>query len=151
MKISFFVIGDPKPQARPRVSRRGKFTSVHSPLTQWRCDVLKEANSIAQSKEILTCPLFIDITYYFRRPQGHYGTGKNAEKLKDSAPQFHTKKPDIDNLNKAILDAIGDSGLIKNDSQIYHLQSLKTYGKDGKHGAAITIWPIIEYWDMKGE
>jgi len=54
----------------------------------------------------MTCPLRVDLHLYYPRPKGHYGTGRNAGQLKDSAPTWHTKKPDRDNADKLVLDAL---------------------------------------------
>ena len=44
--------------------------------------------------------------FVFPRPLGHFGTGKNSDKLKASAPTHHTKTPDADKLTRGIGDAI---------------------------------------------
>lgn len=139
-KITFFVPGEPKPQGRPRAFKNGGFAKVYSPLTEWRCTVLKYASDQLEKCEQLTGPLSVSIRYFFARPRSHFGTGKNSGILKSSAPDSHISRPDLDNLNKAILDAIGDSGLIQNDSQIDVLESQKKYC-DGlmKPGAFIEI------------
>jgi crossover junction endodeoxyribonuclease RusA len=56
--------------------------------------------------------------FRFTRPKGHYGTGKNANRLKVSAPDFHLVKPDADKLQRAIGDSIEQSGLVRGDQQI---------------------------------
>ena len=62
------------------------------------------------------------------RPRGHYGTGKNAGRLKDSAPRWHTKRPDLDNLIKFVLDSLGGRGIYwKDDSQVYSIVAQKLY------------------------
>ena len=64
------------------------------------------------------------------RPKNHYGTGKNSDKLKKSAPQiYHSKKPDIDNLTKIYLDAMEKAEYFYNDSQVVMLQVEKIYGE----------------------
>jgi len=46
------------------------------------------------------------MVFYFPRPKGHYGTGKNANTLKDWAPEYHTTTPDIDKLERCVYDAM---------------------------------------------
>ena len=139
MITQFTVLGLPKPQARPRAVSRGKFVKVYSPGTEW-----KEAVKYAASKEtpIASEALQISLEFYFDRPKSHYGTGKNADKLKSSAPKFHTKKPDVDNLAKAVLDACQDAGLFKDDSAVVGLTVEKFYIDPGdlvKQGCEIRI------------
>ena len=38
------------------------------------------------------------MNFRFVRPKSHYGTGRNAKKLKPSAPPHHTQKPDATKL-----------------------------------------------------
>ena len=120
----FRVLGLPKPQARPRAVSRGKFVKVYSPSTEW-----KEAVKYAATKQetITAEAIEVSLEFYFDRPKSHYGTGKNADKLKASAPRFHTKKPDVDNLAKAVLDACQDAGLFKDDSAVITLEVSKFY------------------------
>ena len=136
----FFVMGLPKPQSRPRAFVRGKHAAVYSPVTEWRNDVKYAA---AQQVPFKDNALRISIEYLFSRPKSHYGTGKNSEVLKASAPKFMTKRPDLDNLNKAILDALQDSGLIGDDSSVIELASYKLYiNKSETQGAEIQVYSI---------
>ena len=51
-----------------------------------------------------------------------------------------TKRPDLDNLNKAVIDAMQDAGIFEDDSQITKLHSMKSYcTPDQKEGAFIQI------------
>lgn len=118
------IIGQPAPQQRPRKSFLG---GVFSPTTEWKERVVAAAYKFQQEGTYYEEAVQVNINYYFNRPKSHYGTGKNAGKLKESAPKYHTKRPDLDNLDKAILDAIGDAKLWKDDSIVYKLISEKNY------------------------
>jgi hypothetical protein len=61
----------------------------------------------------------------------HYGTGGNANRLKETAPEWHDKRPDADKLARAVLDAITESGTIRDDAQVVSLQVRKRYGQPG--------------------
>lgn len=71
--------------------------------------------------------LHVTITFGFPRPKSHFRTrnGRTAG-LKDSAPYWHTKKPDIDNLAKAVLDAMQPDVML-DDSSICSLYVDKEY------------------------
>jgi len=60
-------------------------------------------------------PLYLRLRAYLPRPKNHYGTGRNARKLKKSAPIRPTTKPDLDNLIKHFKDC--GSGVIWHDDR----------------------------------
>ena len=141
--ITFKVLGTPRPQGRPKAFSRGKFTSVYSPVTAWRNDVKFAAHKLFADQGAIIGAMIVEIEYYFKRPDSHYGTGRNSDIVKKSSPQRMVKRPDLDNLNKAVCDAMQDSGLLKDDSAIVRLISTKHYvGKDCIEGARIKINPI---------
>ena len=123
-RLEFTIIGEPKPQGRPRKSFMG---GIFSPTTEHKERVVSAAHKLKLEGNYFDCAVEVEIAYYFKRPKSHYGTGRNADKLKASAPDYHTKRPDLDNLNKAILDAIGDANLWKDDSLVCELVSSKHY------------------------
>lgn len=54
-------------------------------------------------------PIQLDAQFRFPRPAAHYGTGRNATKLKPGAPRWHTSgnnRGDLDNLLKLLMDAV---------------------------------------------
>lgn len=103
------VLGNPKAQGRPRARNAGKFVQLYDDPKSRKAK--QSLLAIIQSKapdKLLDCPLQVDLGFYLPRPKGHYGTGRNSGRLKDSAPTLHTKKPDIDNLRKLVMDAMTD-------------------------------------------
>jgi Holliday junction resolvase RusA-like endonuclease len=88
-------------------------------------------------------PVSVDITFLFERPKSHYGSRNKKPYLKDSAPEYHTQKPDIDNLEKAVFDAISDAGMWKDDCQVVISTSAKRWTRR-KGGAFITICSPIK-------
>jgi Holliday junction resolvase RusA-like endonuclease len=112
--LSFFVQGDPKGQPRARACIRGKRAGVYDPGTAdaWKMAVAEVWRNVAQ-REAGSVPFVpfesavrLVLNFNFRRPASHYGTGKNAKMLKESAPTMHTAKPDLDNLAKAVMDVL---------------------------------------------
>ena len=55
-----------------------------------------------------------------KRPKNHYRTGKYADQIKEKwITLSHTKKPDIDNLVKFVMDSLsGINGFFLDDNQI---------------------------------
>ena len=105
------ILGDPKAQGRHRTYTKGKGGRLLPYPIQVDPSAKDKSNlrAIVQDQapeKLLDCPLRVDLYFYMPRPKGHYGTGKNAEKLKSSSPINHTKRPDIDNLRKLVMDAL---------------------------------------------
>lgn len=71
-------------------------------------------------------PVRVDRFYYFLYLDGHYGTGRNAGKVKYSAPIWKQTREDIDNCDKLLFDVL--SGLFfKDDGQICAGVQIKQY------------------------
>ena len=51
-------------------------------------------------------PLMLQVVFYRARPRSHYGSGRNAERLKPSAPAFPTMRPDLLKTARALEDAL---------------------------------------------
>ena len=81
----------------------------------------------------------VTLNFFFARPKSHFGTGKNCKALKTTSPVQHTQKPDLDNLAKAVLDAITDLQIWKDDSQVWNCTVQKEY-TDGPEYVEIKIW-----------
>jgi Holliday junction resolvase RusA-like endonuclease len=126
-KIKFTVYGDPSAQKRHRsTSRNGKLRQ-YDPSSDKKGDFLLMCLKNKPNEPIKDKPIRLVIEFVFKRPKSHYGTGKNSLKLKDSAPDKHINKPDIDNLLKFVMDAL--NGIYwHDDSQIWNVDVSKFYG-----------------------
>ena len=83
-------------------------------------------------KSLILGPVRVALTIVIKRPKSHYGTGKNAAKLKDSAPVFCTSKPDADKVLRSCLDC-GTGIWWRDDSQVCVIGTLtKRYASDGE-------------------
>jgi Holliday junction resolvase RusA-like endonuclease len=63
-------------------------------------------------------PVAVKCEFTFARPKNHYGTGKNAEVLKDWAPHWMIGAPDTDKLLRLVGDALTIAGVLGDDCQI---------------------------------
>jgi len=81
-------------------------------------------------------PVECRFEFVVTRPQYHFGTGKNAEQLKDAAPHFPTAKPDTLKLSRGTEDALTGICWI-DDSQVVNQTATKRYGT--LPGVQITI------------
>ena len=143
--LTIFVPGLPVAQPRPRaVSFRGH-ARMYSPGTsnEWKACVI---HALQGSAGLFPAglPLRCDLTFYLPRPKGHFGSGKNSHILKPSAPKRPTGKPDRDNLDKAVCDAITAAGVWRDDSQVTDGRIRKRYCLDGQSGCEITITEDVE-------
>ena len=112
LRLQFEVMGTPIPQGSKRAWLNSKTHQVimtedagvrHS---TWRNEVTGQArqamSNIGRFGEPFREPISCSLTFQFHRPLGHYGTGKNAEKVKPSALPSPTKPPDLDKLTRTI-------------------------------------------------
>jgi len=146
-EISFRVLGNPKAQKRHRTYTKGKggkplpFARQVDPSGTDKSDFLAQVYQFAPEKP-MEGPLTLKVWFFFARPASHYGTGKNAGKLKANAPKLHTKKPDTDNLVKLVKDAL--TGVFyRDDSQIFGLMAFKGYA-EGVPRTDVTLSVVSE-------
>jgi len=128
---TFHLPARPIGKARPAFSTKerkdgSKFTSArNTQITEEGKFLLFCLNKWGKKKPILKA-MNADFIFVFERPKCHWGTGRNAEKLKPSSPEYHIIKPDIDNIMKIILDSL--NGIIfKDDSQVVSGKYEKRY------------------------
>ena len=140
IKISFFVPGTPRPGGS-KISMRHKHTGkiitkeAGKYTAAWRDRVVAFACH-AYKGDPLTGPLELSIVFRMPRPKDHYGTGRNAKRLKPSAPKHHIVKPARTQLLRSTEDAL--KGVIwKDDNQIVNGTIAKTYADDQVPGGMI--------------
>ena len=137
MKIDFFVAGIPKAQPRVKAFVRGGHAGVYTPdsAESWKQAVRKEA--VANAPEsLLAHPVRVELDFFLPRPKAHY---KRDGSLKADRAIWHTSKPDLDNLIKAVTDAITDTERIwLDDSQICTVSATKTYALNAS-GCSVRI------------
>jgi len=147
MIIELFIEGEPVAQPRPRAVSMGGKARMYNPKTAkaWKKLIGIRVSSFLLSKGI-TSPMMgavaVRSVFYLQRPKSHYGTGRNASRLKDSAPAFCTKKPDLDNLQKAVFDALTDIQAWHDDSQVIDECTVKKWADGRGPGLFLTIEPI---------
>lgn len=126
--ITFFVDGIPKGQPRPKAFFRGGKAAVYDPGTAegWKGCVALAAQS-KRPQQPLQGPLGLSLRFQFPRPKHHFRTGKKSDQLRDIVPYFHTGKPDVDNLAKAVMDAMTQLGFWGDDSQVSEITITKRF------------------------
>jgi crossover junction endodeoxyribonuclease RusA len=151
-RITFFVPGQPVPQGSKsgfvnKNTGRVQIVDKDVRLPQWRMKVTAHAMDAVQHHSIaldypLEGPVGAQITFRMPRPKGHYGTGRNAGVLKDSAPRYPASMPDLDKLLRAIFDALTDAHVWRDDGQVVFATTSKQYAEEGRIGVEITVGPM---------
>ncbi len=121
------VTGVPVPQGSKRVVH-GRLIDVNQRnLRDWRALVGGSVEKLGY----FDGPVKVELNFYLPRPAGHYGTGRNFNTLKPSAPGRPAVKPDVDKLVRACLDAM--TGLVfRDDSQVVTIVARKLYASDSR-------------------
>ena len=132
---TFRVDGIPKAQPRARATRRGAHAGVYDPGTAdgWKA-LVAHASTQHRPAQPLRGPLSVSIDLFFPRPK------KLMRRRDPDGPVRHTAKPDRDNVEKAILDAMTNAGWWCDDAQVCAGEVRKFYAaKDGRPGAEIRV------------
>lgn len=75
----------------------------------------------------LTGPLDVEVIFVLPRLKSHYGTGRNADLLKDTAPLYPAVRPDTTKLWRGVEDAL--TGIVwVDDGQVVNQSVQKRYG-----------------------
>lgn len=157
--LTVTVHGLPRAKPDPRCFGRGGHHRLSIPESSpgyrpWRDRCVEAGRALAaQTTFPKGTPVGLMVTVTVPRPPSHFGTGRNHARLKKSAPLWPLSRTvgDIDKIQRLILDALTDSGVWGDDSQVMHIEAAKTY--PGSHdepdaleqpGAVIRIWNLNE-------
>lgn len=118
--LYFRVPGRPRPQKRDRFGR-GKFGekphSYDAPENKVAKEHIawfaKDAASRFPPGTFHDCPLLLEVWCYFKMPKSW-----SKAKRRRLGVQYHTQKPDGDNLKKMVCDALTYAGVIGDDKWI---------------------------------
>ena len=127
MRVEFTIPVTPKPKGRPRFSMRGGFARAYTPAATEHAehDVAVLAAQHAPPMPH-TGPVVIDLEFVLPVPSS-WSKRKQAAALAGHVRPI--SKPDRDNLEKLVLDALTRSGRWwRDDSQIVDGRSRKIYG-----------------------
>lgn len=120
--MRFFVPGDPIGKQRPRVVNGHAYTPEKTKDYEKR---IKLAFYAAGGKT-LTGPVTVSVAAWYRVPKSVSKAKQTAMLAGDLKP---LKRPDIDNVVKAILDGVNGIAF-KDDSQVVKLTAYKAYAEN---------------------
>lgn len=120
MVFQFTIDGQPVAKGRPRMSKCGKIYAAPK-SKKWEdaaaMVISKRWRSPANSR-----PVRLSIVALFERPKGMAGSERKP----------HVKRPDLDNISKALMDAINKAGVWIDDRQVYALEAQAWYCAPGE-------------------
>jgi Holliday junction resolvase RusA-like endonuclease len=130
ISIMFTIYGHPVAKGRPRFSTRGKFPVAYTPekTKTYESEVGMMAKAAMGASKVLDGALEAFIYVTFPVPTS-YSKKRTEACLNDT--EKHTKRPDLDNVIKAVIDGM-DKIVFNNDSQITSIHSTKVYGEVAK-------------------
>ena len=133
MIFNFEIPGDPKGKGRPRFTRNGRtFTpaeTVRYESLVRTCFAQKYCGTDTIPQKV---PTEVSITAFYSIPK----VSKQKQALMENNTELPTKKPDIDNLAKIILDALNGIAY-HDDAQIVRLTVQKSYSREPR--VSVTI------------
>lgn len=142
--LEFTVHGRPQPAGskkgfvNPRTSRVVIVDDAKN-SRPWKQQVAGAALDAMGDTPMLNGPVELAVTFFLARPKGHYGTGRNADALKPSAPEHPTVKPDTTKLLRAVEDAM--TGIVwRDDAQVVTQRAYKVYGATDH--CTIRVWDL---------
>lgn len=108
--------------------------------TSWRGAVATAAAEAMAGRPLLRGPLSLGLCFQIARPKGHFGTGRNAGKVKPTARTHPDVKPDLSKMTRAVEDAL--KGVVwQDDKDVCRFHELsKTYGEP--EGVIVSIYEI---------
>lgn len=138
--LTFFAMGEPVPQG----SKKAWLAKDHKTVmmredqglrhTAWRHIVTSAAAVAMNESTLLTAPISvavsIAITFSFHRKGFHYlpVNGKRRDPvLREDAPGYPSKPPDIDKLIRAVLDSMTDAMVWTDDSLVVSVLARKRW------------------------
>jgi len=125
--IYFVVQGNPKGKGRPRASSRGGFVRMYTPATTiaYEAQIARQAEMARGSWPVLQTPMALRVVAFHGIPV----SWSKRKKLDALAGHIVPGKPDLDNVAKAVLDAL--NGVIyADDKQVIRLVAEKRYSLD---------------------
>lgn len=133
--ITFFVKGHavtkgslvPRHRFDPSGNCRVFVTEEHGArLKEWRALVATAAKRAMGQRRPFYGPLRVVTTFYFARPKSHTAEQRAIPWV------FVTKRNDLEKLERAVYDAISDSAIWMDDSQVVSHDSQKVYAQEGE-------------------
>ncbi|WP_413808183.1 RusA family crossover junction endodeoxyribonuclease [Streptomyces sp. OE57] len=151
------VYGAPAPQGSKSPKRNKHTNRIHlvessKYVKPWRDDVVAASlQARGRGWRPVTGPLAAEMVFTLTRPKTHFGTGRNAERVRPSAPPLPAGVPDLSKLARSTEDALTTAGIYRDDALVVEYRRLmKRYHTDHGRmpdvmevsGCVIRLWPV---------
>lgn len=143
--IEIVIPGEPCAQGRPRFARRGKFVQAYDPpkSRNWKATAQQHMRYALAGAAPLHGPLHCEVVAVFTCPSSDWRKGKPQPR------RWHAKRPDCENVVKAVLDSA--TGVVwLDDSQVSRVLAVKVIGQQGE-APYVRIKVAQLYEDALGE
>jgi Holliday junction resolvase RusA-like endonuclease len=138
MEINFTVPGEPRGKGRPRFSKYGGHTYTDSETRAYENKIVAYyRKSCGGFRFPDSAFVSVDIVAYLPIPKS---ATKAQQAAMESMKVLPSRKPDTDNIAKAVLDALNGVAY-KDDARVVDIRTRKYYG--AVPGLAITIKEVI--------
>lgn len=151
------VYGTPAPQGSKSAKRNRTTGRIHlvessKRVKPWRDDVVSAClRALPRGWTPLTGALEAEFVFTLTRPRSHFGQGRNAGRVRPSAPLVPVGPPDLSKLARSTEDALTTAGVYRDDALITDYRRLrKRYHTDhgqvadvmAVSGCVIRLWPV---------
>lgn len=124
--MNFVIEGTPKGKGRPRFSRHNGYVKTYTPLETLDYEQqVRIAYQFAEGKYYAECPLKMSVVAFFEPPKS---VSKKKKQMMLDGLILPTKKPDVDNIIKVILDGLNGIAF-HDDVQVVELTVNKKYSE----------------------
>lgn len=147
MELFFWMHERAQGKARPRFSHGHAFTPQKTREFEKRIRAKAESLMIQKGLFPSQLPVRIKITAFFAVPKSYRKSFKESVKQKQFIP--HTKKPDADNLTKAVKDAL--NGLVYLDDAQCFFEICEKYYHDGEDCFSVYVTDEEDFPKMRTE
>ena len=123
---SFVIPGAPRGKGRPKFARRGNFVATYTDdkTASYENLVALACREEMRGRPPLDGPVWLQVVATFAIPS----SASKAKKLEMLTGKVGaTKKPDLDNIVKAVLDGLNAVAFV-DDVQVIHISARKEYG-----------------------
>lgn len=133
MTLTCTIPGQPEQQGSKRNVGR-HMIEANPRLAPWRADAITYLQRAMTEQMVVqfTGPVLVSAVFVYARPRSHYGTGRNENRLKSSAPYWKSTAADLDKLQRALGDALTQAGVLRDDALIARWEAGKVWGRAGE-------------------